>query len=61
MNLAKAKALEKGTVLSMASVKVLCHNMFLMQRFISISGIKPDEEINRKLWEEDIKFAAIAA
>lgn len=31
VNLAKVKALEKGTALSMASVKVLCHNLFLMQ------------------------------
>lgn len=61
VNLAKVKAIEKGTVLSMASVKVLCHNMFLMQRFISVLGIKPNEEINRRLWEEGIKFAAIAA
>lgn len=61
VNIAKANALEKGTAFSMTSVKVLCHNIFLMQRFISISGIKPDEEINRKLWEEGIRFAAIAA
>ena len=46
---------------SMMSVKVLCHNIFLMRRFISILGIEPDEEINRKLWEEGIRFAAIAA
>ena len=31
VNLAKVKALEKGTVSLMASVKVLCHNIFLMQ------------------------------
>lgn len=61
VNLAKVKALEKGTVLSMASVKVLCHNIFLMLRFISVLGIEPNPEINRKLWEETIKFAAIAA
>ena len=61
VNLAKVKAIEKGTVLSMASVKVLCHNIFLMQRFISVLGIRPDEEINRRLWEEGIRFAAIAA
>ena len=61
VNLAKVKALEKGTVLSMASVKVLCHNLFLMQRFISVLGIKPNQEINRRLWEEGVKFAAIAA
>ncbi len=61
VNMAKVKALEKGTVLSMASVKVLCHNLFLMQRFISVLGITPNQEINRRLWEEGIKFAAIAA
>ena len=61
VNLAKVKALEKGTVLSMASVKVLCHNLFLMQRFISVLGIQPNQEINRRLWEEGVKFAAIAA
>lgn len=61
VNLAKVKALEKGTVLSMASVKVLCHNIFLMQRFISVLGIKPNKEINRRLWEEGIKFVTIAA
>ena len=61
VNLAKVKAIEKGTVLSMASVKVLCHNIFLMQRFISVLGIRPNEEINRRLWEEGSRFAAIAA
>lgn len=29
VNMAKIKALEKGTVPSIASVKVLCHNLFL--------------------------------
>ena len=41
--------------------KSVVHNIFLMRRFISILGIEPDEEINRKLWEEGIRFAAIAA
>ena len=61
VNLAKVKALEKGVPLSMASVKVLCHNYFLMQRFISVLGIEPNEEINRILWEEGLKLAAMAA
>ena len=30
VNLAKTKALEKETVLSMTSVKVLCHNILLI-------------------------------
>lgn len=61
VNLAKVKALEKGKTLSMASVKVLCYNTFLIQRFISVLGIKPDPEINRRLWEEGVRFAEIAA
>lgn len=32
-----------------------------MQRFISVLGIKTNQEINRRLWKEGIKFAAIAA
>lgn len=47
--------------IEMASVKVLCHKIFLMQRFIPRLGIEPYKEINRKLWEEKIKFAAITA
>ncbi len=31
VNIAKVKALEEATVLSIDSVKVLCHNLFLMQ------------------------------
>lgn len=40
INLAKVEAIAKGSMLSMTSVKVLCHNIFLMQRFISVLGIK---------------------
>ena len=54
VNLAKVKVIEKGTVLSIASVKVLSHNIFLMQRFISVLGIKPNQEINRRIWEDKI-------
>ena len=39
VNLAKVKAIEKGTVLSMASVKVLCHNIFLI-RVSSLTFLK---------------------
>ena len=34
VNLAKVKAIEKGTVLSMASVKVLCQKILRMQLMI---------------------------
>ena len=61
LNKWREKFMLEVLLFSMMSVKVLCHNIFLMRRFISILGIEPDEEINRKLWEEGIRFAAIAA
>ena len=61
ISIAKAKALEKGYRVFNSICKGIMPQHFLMQRFISISGIKPDEEINRKLWEEGIRFTAIAA
>lgn len=44
----------------MAFVKMLCYNLFLMQRLISVLGIKSDKEINRRLWQEGVKFAVTA-
>lgn len=35
--------------------------LFLIKRFILVLGIKPNKEINRKLWKEAISFAAITA
>ncbi|MBS5411613.1 hypothetical protein K0G22_01230 [Bacteroides thetaiotaomicron] len=55
------KVLEKGKASLMVSVKVLCHNIFLIKRFILVLGIKPNKEINRRLWKEAISFAAITA
>ena len=49
VNLAKAKALGKRTVLSMASTKIFCHNIFLMKRIISELKLIPNAEINRRL------------
>lgn len=61
VNPAKMKALEKEIVLSMASAKVLCHKTFLIQRFFSVLGIKPNEKLNRRLQKENIKLVSIAA
>lgn len=49
VNIVKVKAFEEGIVLSMAFVKVLYLNLFLMQRFISVLGIKSDKEIDREV------------
>lgn len=32
-----------------------------MKRFIPVLGLIPNTEINRRLWEEETRFAAIAA
>jgi hypothetical protein len=61
VSIAKMKVLEKGKASLMVSVKVLCHNIFLIKRFILVLGIKPNKEINRRLWKEAISFAAITA
>ena len=47
VNIAKANALEKGTAFSMTSVKVLCHNIFLMQGLFPFQGLN----LTRKLIE----------
>ncbi|HPD85790.1 MAG TPA: transposase [Proteiniphilum sp.] len=57
VNLAK----ERGIPFSMASCKTMIHNAYLLERFICVSGIKPNRRLNDKLVKELIEFAAIAA
>lgn len=61
VNIAKVLAKERGMRFSMASIKTMTHNTFLMKRFIRVSGIKPNKRLNDKLFKELIAFAAIAA
>jgi len=61
VNLAKALAKERGIPFSMASCKTMIHNTYLLERFICVSGIKPNRRLNDKLVKELIEFAAIAA
>ena len=61
VNLAKVLAKEKGIPFSMASCKTMIHNAYLLERFICVSGIKPNRRLNDKLVKELIEFAAIAA
>ena len=53
INWAKAYAAKIGKPFPMASIKTMMHNAFMLERFIAVSGIRP----NRNL----IEFAAIAA
>ena len=61
VNVAKIVAKEKGINFSMVSLKTMMHNAFLLQRFICVSGIRPNKRLNDNLFKELIEFAAIAA
>ena len=61
VNVAKVMAKERGIPFSMASLKTMIHNEYLLQRFICVSGIKPNKRLNDKLFKELVEFAAIAA
>jgi len=61
VNLAKVLEKERGIPFSMASCKIMIHNAYLLERFICVSGIKPNRRLNDKLIKELVEFAAIAA
>ena len=42
VNLARVLAKERGIPFSMASCKAMTHNAYLLERFICVSGIKPN-------------------
>lgn len=52
VNLAKVLAKERGIPFSMASCKTMIHNAYLLERFICVSGIKPNRRLNDKLVKE---------
>jgi hypothetical protein len=61
INLAKAYAMKIGKPFSMVSIKTMMHNAFLLERFIAVSGIRPNRNLNDRLFKELIEFAVIAA
>lgn len=61
INLAKAYAIRLNKPFSMASIKTMMHNAFLLERFIVVSGIRPNRNLNDRLFKELVEFAAIAA
>ena len=61
INIAKAYAVRMGKPFSMTSIKTMMHNAFLLERFISVSGIRPNNELNKRLFSEVVEFAAVAA
>lgn len=61
VNLAKVLAKERKIPFSMASHKAMIHNAYLLERFICVSGIKPNRRLNDKLVKELVNFAAVEA
>jgi hypothetical protein len=61
VNLVKVLTKERGVLFSMASCKAMIHNVYLLERFIRMSGIRPNRRLKDKLVNELLEFAAIAA
>ena len=51
---------ERQILFSTESHKAMIHNAYLLERFICVSGIKPNKRLNDKLFKELVEFAAMA-
>lgn len=61
INLAKAACKKLKIGFSISSCKSIIHNAYMLDRFICVSGIKPNTQVIDKLFKELILFTARAA
>lgn len=61
INLAKAACKDLNIIYSISSCKSIIHNTYMLERFICVSGIKPNTKVIDKLFKELILFTARAA
>lgn len=61
INLAKVACKELGIPFSVSSCKSMIHNAYMLERFICVSGMKPDPHIIDKLFKELVLFTARTA
>lgn len=61
INLAKVACKELGMPFSVSTCKSMIHNAYMLERFICVSGMKPDPHIIDKLFKELVLFSARAA
>ncbi len=61
INLAKAACKKMGMKYSISSCKSVIHNAYMLERFICVSGIRPNTHLIDKLFKELILFTAKAA
>ena len=52
VNIAKADCNELGIPFSISSCKSIIHNAYMLNRFICVSGLRPDSQIIDKLFKE---------
>ncbi len=61
VNIAKAACREMNVRYSPTSCKAVMHNAYLLERFICVSGLKPNTHLIDRLFKELVLFAATAA
>ena len=60
VNIAKAACKSLKTKFSITSCKSVIHNSFMLERFICVSGMKPNAQLIDKIFKELILFTATA-
>ena len=61
INLAKAACKDLGIPFSVFSCKSIIHNAYMLERFICVSGLRPDAQVIDKLFKELVLFTSRAA
>lgn len=61
INLAKAASKSLGIPFSISSCKSVIHNAYMLERFICVSGLKPNKQLIGKLFKELVFFSSKAA
>ena len=61
INLTKAASKSLGMPFSISSCKTVIHNAYMLERFISVSGLNPNTQLIEKLIKELVLFTAKAA
>ena len=61
INLAKAACKDLGVPFSVSSCKSMIHNAYMLERFICVSGLRPNPQVIDKLFKELVLFTSRAA
>lgn len=61
INLAKAACKDLGVPFSVSSCKSMIHNAYMLERFICVSGLRPNPQVIDKPFKELVLFTSRAA